>query len=277
MAGQETWGTLPKAQDDATTIDSEISAAIAAHNADPDAHTATGQALDLHRVNEVIDHPAGSIVQDKFVNDSLSFTTIKAATTFENSARFTPTFGGSGAVTYGTNGVDIKSGATVSSFSQLTLGLIGASFASSFTFSATVYVAGAVSGNGKAAFGVGDPDASGANILLDEDFVGFLFQKVGTTITIYGVMASGDSGTHTLTAALGTCSLGSVVDLIVRFVPGTGAEFYIRTVSGGLIGPVLLTTVLPALDGDASLRFAVSNQATTKNFEFQLANAEFER
>lgn len=115
------------------------------------------------------------------------------------------------------------------------------------------------------------------NILLDEDFVGFLFQKVGTTITIYGVMASGDSGTHTLTAALGTCSLGSVVDLIVRFVPGTGAEFYIRTVSGGLIGPVLLTTVLPALDGDASLRFAVSNQATTKNFEFQLANAEFER
>ena len=65
MAGQETWGTLPKAQDDSTTIDAEISAAIAAHNADPDAHTATGQALDLHRVNEVLDHPAGSVLADK--------------------------------------------------------------------------------------------------------------------------------------------------------------------------------------------------------------------
>ena len=56
---------LPKAQDDPTTVDQEISAAIAAHNADPDAHTAAGAALDLHRVNDVLDHPAGSVVYDK--------------------------------------------------------------------------------------------------------------------------------------------------------------------------------------------------------------------
>ena len=68
MADIQTWGLLPKAQDDSTTISSAISAAIAAHNSDPDAHTAAGQALDLHRVNDVLDHPAGSVVGDKISN-----------------------------------------------------------------------------------------------------------------------------------------------------------------------------------------------------------------
>lgn len=90
-------------------------------------------------------------------------------------------------------------------------------------------------------------------------------------------MASGDTGTHNTTALLATCALGDIVDLILRFVPGTGADFYVRTVAGGLVGPVSLATVLPATDGDASIRFAVSNKATTKNFEFSLANASFER
>lgn len=181
MAIDNVWGLLPKAQDDPTTVDDEISAAIAAHNSDPDAHTAAGAALDLHRVNEVIDHPAGSIVQDKFVTAPLSFTTSKAFTTFETAGRFSSAVAGSGAVTYDVNGAHIKTGATNPSFAQLTMGLIGATFSADFTFAATVYLSGVVSGNGKAAFGVGDSDASGSDILLDEDFVGFYFTKTATT------------------------------------------------------------------------------------------------
>lgn len=60
------WGMLAKDQTDPTTIDTAIAAAIAAHDADASAHTATGASLDLHRNNGIIDHPAGSIVSDKF-------------------------------------------------------------------------------------------------------------------------------------------------------------------------------------------------------------------
>src|SRR5665648_264201 len=65
MADVAVWGLLPKAQDDATTIDDEINAAVAAHNDDPTAHMAAGQSIDVHRVNTIIDHPAGSVVGDK--------------------------------------------------------------------------------------------------------------------------------------------------------------------------------------------------------------------
>lgn len=59
------WGLLPKAQDDPQLITEAIAAAIAAHESDPDAHLGEGESLEMHRQNEVIDHPAGSIVGDK--------------------------------------------------------------------------------------------------------------------------------------------------------------------------------------------------------------------
>lgn len=59
------WYNLPKTADDNTTIDAEIAAAIATHNADPTAHLAEDEAIEAHRTNEVIDHPAESIVNDK--------------------------------------------------------------------------------------------------------------------------------------------------------------------------------------------------------------------
>jgi hypothetical protein len=63
--GDMTWGALPKNQTDPSLITDAISAAIAAHNSDPDAHMASGQSIDLHRVNDVLDHPAGSVKNDK--------------------------------------------------------------------------------------------------------------------------------------------------------------------------------------------------------------------
>lgn len=69
MADPIVWGELPKSQSDNTTIDQAIAAAIAAHEADPDAHYAAGAAIDIHRTSDVIDHPALSVVPDKITND----------------------------------------------------------------------------------------------------------------------------------------------------------------------------------------------------------------
>lgn len=61
----EIWGAMPRATNDATLIDEAISAAVTAHEADPDAHLGTGEALQSHRAAEVIDHLAESVVNDK--------------------------------------------------------------------------------------------------------------------------------------------------------------------------------------------------------------------
>jgi hypothetical protein len=62
----DNWGLLPKSQIDSTTIDAEIDAKIAAHEADPTAHMGVGESIDMHRKNDVIDHPANSVVADKY-------------------------------------------------------------------------------------------------------------------------------------------------------------------------------------------------------------------
>ena len=65
------WGTLAKTQDDPTTIDQEIDAKILAHNEDPTAHMASGQSIEVHRTNSIIDHPAGSVLADKVSNTEM--------------------------------------------------------------------------------------------------------------------------------------------------------------------------------------------------------------
>jgi len=59
------WGALAKAQDDPQTIDQAIAAAIATHESDSDAHLGAGESLETHKSQEVIDHPAGSVLGDK--------------------------------------------------------------------------------------------------------------------------------------------------------------------------------------------------------------------
>ena len=61
-----TWGNLPKSQSDSETIEECIARLIAEHNNKPTAHNDPGQALDLHRKDTIIDHPAGSVKNDKY-------------------------------------------------------------------------------------------------------------------------------------------------------------------------------------------------------------------
>lgn len=65
------WGQLKKAQDDETKIDTAIAEAIAAHNDDSDSHIGEGKSLNTHKSQEVVDHPAASIVDDKIKEGEL--------------------------------------------------------------------------------------------------------------------------------------------------------------------------------------------------------------
>lgn len=67
----ETWGLLPKAQDNAQTIEELVDAKIAEHEAEPTSHMGDGESIDEHRKNTIVDHPAGSILTDKFSNSEL--------------------------------------------------------------------------------------------------------------------------------------------------------------------------------------------------------------
>lgn len=100
MADPIVWGLLPKAQDNPQTIDEAIAAAIAAHEADPDAHLGDGESLESHRANDTIDHPAGSVLGDKWTMTEFDFTTY-----FESLSGMFPT----GNVTQIFPGVEIDS------------------------------------------------------------------------------------------------------------------------------------------------------------------------
>lgn len=82
----EVWGLLPKAQDDNQKIDEAITAAIAAHESDPDAHLGEGDSLQSHKASEIIDHVAGSIVADKMSDKDFYFSSC-----FENISLWNPT------------------------------------------------------------------------------------------------------------------------------------------------------------------------------------------
>lgn len=66
------WGALAKAQDNNETIEEAIVRLITAHEADAGAHTGSGESLETHKTQDIVDHPAGSIVSDKIPAGQLS-------------------------------------------------------------------------------------------------------------------------------------------------------------------------------------------------------------
>lgn len=67
------WGMLAKAQDNPQTIEERIAEMIAQHEEDPEAHMGAGESIENHRINEVVDHPAFSVFDDKLAYDRNTF------------------------------------------------------------------------------------------------------------------------------------------------------------------------------------------------------------
>lgn len=67
----QTWGMLPKSQDDNETIEEAINRLIQVHDDDETSHLGTGQSLQSHKASEIIDHLASSIVNDKLLERTI--------------------------------------------------------------------------------------------------------------------------------------------------------------------------------------------------------------
>lgn len=108
------WGELQKAQDDTETIEEAIIRIVQDHNNDPTAHLADGQSLEQHKTQEVIDHPLGSILGDKFTNKDFIL-----MPSFESLDRYVASIG-SGVVSLGS--VELLTTATSNNMRYLVAG-----------------------------------------------------------------------------------------------------------------------------------------------------------
>lgn len=70
-----TWGLLAKSMVDNETVEEAIDRLIAVHESDPEAHLGAGESLEQHKAEDVIDHPAGSVLADKWTNSEVEFST----------------------------------------------------------------------------------------------------------------------------------------------------------------------------------------------------------
>lgn len=68
----DTWGLLPKSQIDSETIEQAIVRLIDEHETSPTAHTGPNESLDVHRVEGILDHRAGSVLADKWTMTEFS-------------------------------------------------------------------------------------------------------------------------------------------------------------------------------------------------------------
>lgn len=105
------WYNLPKSQNDPETIEEAINRIIAEHNAEPTAHSAPGEAIDIHRANGIIDHPEGSVLGDKFSNSDFI-----VAPLFENTSVYSKSATG---LTFGLGGVRMDTSTTINTLRYL--------------------------------------------------------------------------------------------------------------------------------------------------------------
>jgi hypothetical protein len=69
---EPTWGLLSKSAVDAETVEGAVTRLIAVHEADETSHLDTGESLQSHKAAAIIDHIAGSIIEDKIGTGEIS-------------------------------------------------------------------------------------------------------------------------------------------------------------------------------------------------------------
>lgn len=68
----ETWGSLPKAQDDNETIEEAIARLVGVHDEAEASHLQTGQSLEQHKSEEQLDHPVDSVIESNIIKQSVT-------------------------------------------------------------------------------------------------------------------------------------------------------------------------------------------------------------
>jgi len=100
------WGLLQRALDNPQTIDQAIAAAIVAHEEEPTAHLGAGESLQAHKNDNIIDHPQGSVLGDKYTNRE--FTVMPTFSSFDHG--YTRSAAG---LSYSLAGVRMQTGGTI--------------------------------------------------------------------------------------------------------------------------------------------------------------------
>jgi len=118
------WGLLEKSQVDDETIEEAIDRLIAAHDNDADAHIGAGKSLNTHKTQETVDHPAGSIIEDKYADQSVpgekfKFSQFKLETYFESIDAYTSAVGTSGSIDLALASILLATGADDNSWAML--------------------------------------------------------------------------------------------------------------------------------------------------------------
>ena len=174
---------------------------------------------------------------------------------------------GSGAITFGNQGVQIKTGATATSSARLRWGGMADVMGANVIFSTTLSITDLDNGS-VAFFGAGTPTVTGSDITLTGDHIGF---KI-VSGSLYATQASG--GVATVSSALTTVSVNNTLELIFKIGSGS-VEYFWRLNNNSISAVTKLTSTLPT--GATYTQFCVSNKDIAAETTYQLYAASLKR
>jgi hypothetical protein len=202
----------------------------------------------------------------------------KAFTNFETAARFIQTTAGTGAMSFGNQGVTVDTGGTANAYARL-LWYVANVYTNSPTFVCTLIVNQAPSGTGEAFIGLGTVSVNGTagHTFTSARLLGFQILNVvgSSTLSIRGIANNGSSNPVTTSYFASTVTTNDVLELFVHST-GSTANFYIRKNGGTLSAPLTIASQVPNGADDTSIQFSVSNVNASNQTQLILQCAGYE-
>lgn len=183
--------------------------------------------------------------------------TIKFATCFETSARFSTSTGANGQVTYGTQGVTVDLANDVNSFAAVRADLGADLFQGDFIFSARVILAGSTGSGSRtnsSFIGVGIPTVAGSGHTYTVRHIGFKLVRANVaTLTLSATQADGT--TESATSLSTSIAIGDILDFCI-IKKNSVVYYYWRLNAGSWSTATQITTNIP---GASSTQLQISS------------------
>jgi hypothetical protein len=199
------------------------------------------------------------------------------STVFEDVNRFGPTTTGSGTVSLGNDGATLNTGATSSSYADITMrvvGSIGQLQLGSPDFSALIANTNTAGTTGIRVIMISaGMTVSGAGYTLTESHAGFKLITASSVTSLYATQANGT--TETASAALTTIAYGQARELAFRINGTSSIDYYWRTIGGTWSSPTNLSTNLPGNCG--YFQIGCSNTAVATEIEIECSILSYSR
>ncbi len=213
--------------------------------------------------------------------------TLKLTTIFEDSNRFADANGGTGAISYSSTGIDLRTNTTANSYARTRLGVFSLSVDSAvgvfndtaFTTLLALTTVGAAAGGNDGNIYVGVHDGGGTHdgttiTTSGVDQYGFLLVKDDGIVSIYATSGK-STGTETQTL-LDTIAVNQSV--VLSAVCSADSKVTFRAVGPGINASATHTTNVPlsSITSNFIGDFFVNNANTANDYRFSLATFHFE-